>query len=413
MTDQEKIDVGRRRMLLRLGLAASAVYATPVLMQLSAARGSSRSSVSFSFSRPAVRSAPPSPPEIVVTAPTPADIDRIAAEGYGLLARDRLELLSAEIGRFSIPGGLTIEQARARILELVPAALVDLNHLYEPGELPCSDEGCAAFRLIGWDGAAHACPGGTTIGLVDTGVNLQHQALSGVDVEALRVAAEGRSASSLVHGTAIAVLIAGRRDSRTPGLLDGVRVIAADAFHRNARGHDMADSFDIARAIDRLGARGVSVINLSFTGAANAVLHQVVKASRAQEIILVAAAGNNGPNAEPLYPAAFAEVIAVTAVDRRRDVYRQANRGDHVMFAAPGVRLWTAASVSGGRFRSGTSYAAPFVTAAFAVARVRAPEKSVAELTDLLAGRAVDLGPPGRDPIFGYGLLQSDGRCIE
>ena len=411
MTDQERIDAGRRRMLLRLGLTATAIYTAPALARLSTAKaspGSSASRSSVSISRPA-----PPPPEIVVTAPTPADIDRIAAQGYGLLSRDRLELVNAEIARFSLPGAVTIEQARAQILDLVPAALFDLNHLYQPGEFTCGADGCAAFAAIGWNAGAHACPSGTTIGLVDTAINLDHEALAGLDIETLRVASEDRAASSAVHGTTIAVLLAGRRESRTPGLLNGVRLIAADAFHRTARGRDMSDSYDIARAIDRLVRRGVSVINLSFTGARNTVLQGVVAAARTRGAVLVAAAGNEGANAEPLYPAAFAEVIAVTAVDRDSRVYRQANQGEHVDFAAPGVRLWTAASVRGGRFRSGTSYAVPFVSAAFAVARARDPDKSIADLIDDLAGRAVDLGPPGRDPVFGHGLVQSDGQCLE
>ena len=92
-------------------------------------------------------------------------------------------------------------------------------------------------------------------------------------------------------------------------------------------------------------------------------------------------------------------------------IYRQAVRGEHIAFAAAGVRLWTAASISGGRYRSGTSFATAFVTAAFAVARARDPEKPAAELIDALAARAVDLGQPGRDPIFGFGLVQSAGCC--
>jgi phosphoheptose isomerase len=409
MTDRDGIDAGRRRMLLRLGLTATAIYTAPALARLSTAKaspgsGASRSSVSISR---------PAPPEIVVTAPTPADINLIAAQGYGLLSRDRLELMNAEIARFSLPRAVTIGQARAQILDLVPAALFDLNHLYQPGEFTCGADGCAAFAAIGWNAAAHACPAGTTIGVADTAINLDHEALAGIDIETLRVAGEDRAASSAVHGTTIAVLLEGRRDSRTPGLLDGVRLIAAEAFHRTARGRDMSDSYDVARAIDRLARRGASVINLSLTGARNTVLQGVVAAARARGVVLVAAAGNEGPNAEPLYPAAFAEVIAVTAVDRDSQVYRQANQGEHVYFAAPGVRLWTAASVRGGRFRSGTSYAVPFVSAAFAVARAREPDKSIAELIEEFAGRAVDLGPPGRDPVFGYGLVQSDGQCLE
>jgi hypothetical protein len=409
MSNANPIDHARRRMLMRLGLAATAAYAAPAFVQLGGARASSISTVSFSApSGPRARRAPP---EIVVTAPAAGDIEAIAAQGYGLLARDRLALAEAEIARFSVPAGVTVEQARAQILDLVPAATFDLNHLYQPGDLACGDGACAAFDMIGWQTAAASCPAGTIVGMVDTGVNTEHAALAGVDFETLQVTAEGRAPASAVHGTAIAVLLAGRRDTRTPGLLEGARLVAAQAFHRTARGADAADSFDIARAIDRLVSRGVGLINLSFTGPPNAVLHQVVRAARARETILVAAAGNDGPSADPLFPAGFDEVVAVTAVDRNRDVYRQAVQGDHVEFAAPGVRLWTAASISGGHFRSGTSYATAFVTAAFAIARARQPERPVADLIEELAGQAVDLGDPGRDRVFGFGLVQSDGRC--
>jgi hypothetical protein len=412
MPQRDDIDHGRRAMLLRLGLAATAIYTAPVLVQLSGAKASSFSTVSFSPPR-ARQPAPEreAPPEIVVTAPRSAEIDLIAAQGYSLLSRDRLALIGADIARFGVPAGLTLEQARAQILDLVPAAGVDLNHVYEPGEFGCGEDGCAAFDMIGWQTAAAACPAGTALGMIDTGVNTGHAALAGVDVSTVQVIADDRDPASALHGTAIAVLLAGRRDTRTPGLLEGVRLLAAEAFHRDSRGRDMADSFDIARAIDRLAGEGIRIINLSFAGPENAVLHRVVQAAREREIVLVAAAGNAGPNADPLYPAAFEEVVAVTAVDRHAEVYRQAAQGAHIDFAAPGVRLWTAASISGGRFQSGTSYAAPFVTAALAVARSREPEKPVAELIDELAGHAVDLGAPGRDPVFGFGLVQSDGAC--
>lgn len=411
MSDSNSIDHTRRRMLLRLGLAATTAYAAPALVQLASAQASPPSTISLSPpSAPLAAPRPPPPPEIVVTAPAAADIDRIAAQGYGLLARDRLALTGVEIARFTVPAGLNIEQARAQVLDLVPAAILDVNHLYQPGELPCGDGGCAAFDMVGWQTAAATCPG-TTVGMVDTGVNLEHAALSGVDVATVEVIADDRTPASAVHGTAIAVLLAGRREARTPGLLEGARLVAAEAFHKNARGQDTADSFGIARAMDRLVQRNVGIINLSFTGPQNSVLHQVVRTARERETILVAAAGNEGPAAEPVYPGAFEEVVAVTAVDRHRNVYRQANQGDYVAFAAPGVRLWTAASISGGRFRSGTSYATVFVTAALAVARARDPQRSVAELIDALARQALDLGPPGRDPVFGFGLVQSDGHC--
>lgn len=403
-------DLTRRQMLLRLGLAAGTAYAAPVLLRLSGARassGSSASSLSFS-SGPRRRRARP---EIVVTVPSAADVDRIAAQGYRLRAQSRLDLLGAELARFGLPDGVTVESARTQIRQLVPDALFDLNHVYRPGELACGADTCAAFEMIGWNHAAHACPAGTTVGMIDTPVNLRHAALSGVAVEYVQTIAAGRRPAAPAHGTAIAILLAGRRDARTPGLLDGARVIAAGAFHRDARGQDAADAFDVARAVDLLVGRGARVINMSLAGPRNEILRSVVDAARARDAILVAAAGNAGPRAAPLYPAAYDSVVAVTAVDRNARVYRHASAGAHIDFAAPGVRLWTAASASGGRFRSGTSYAAPFVSAALAAARAREPGKRADELIAALAGRAADLGPPGRDATYGWGLVRSDGAC--
>lgn len=292
-------------------------------------------------------------PEIVVAAPSPTAIDLIAARRYGLVARNRLGLLDAEIARFTLPQNRTIEQARTEILQFVPSALVDPNHIYRTNELACGRGGCAAFGMIGWKEAPHACPVDITIDMVDTGVNTGHEALAGTALQRVSVVDPKRRPSSRTHGTAIAVLLAGRAGSRTPGLLSGARLVAVDAFHSNARGQDEADVFDIARALDLIAASKARVVNLSFAGPANLVLERVVRALVERDVVLVTAAGNSGPRADPLYPAAYPDVVAVTAVDSRLRAYRQAVAGEHIDFAAPGVRS-----------RSGTSYAAPFVSAA-------------------------------------------------
>lgn len=406
--------LSRRRMLQRLGLAAGVAYAAPVLTGLSSVRASPLSSTSLSGVRRSRRqarrrSAPR--PEIVVAASDPATIDLIAAQGYGLLSRDRLDLLDADIARFALPPGRTLEEARAEILRLAPSALFDPNHIYRASELACGADGCAAFEMIGWSPASLSCPAGATVGMIDTGVNTGHEALAGVEIEHFAVAGPERRPSAKVHGTAIAVLIAGRAESRTPGLLPGARLIAADAFHADAAGQDAADVFDIARALDRLAAREARVVNLSFAGPANLVLERVVQAVLGRDVVLVAAAGNAGPNADPLFPAAYEGVVAVTAVDRRLRAWRQAAAGGHIDFAAPGVRLWTAASVRGGRFRSGTSYAAPFVAAALAAARAADPSATGPQAVERLAAGAADLGVAGRDDAFGWGLVQAPEAC--
>jgi hypothetical protein len=61
--------------------------------------------------------------------------------------------------------------------------------------------------------------------------------------------------------------------------------------------------------------------------------------------------------------------------------------------------------------RSGTSFAAPFLTATVAVARLRSTADGSANSTTLLQSSAVDLGAPGRDPVFGWGLVNADGLC--
>lgn len=425
----EPIDGRRRLLLARLGLAATAAYAAPVLLELAPARasgsgggggggqrgGGGRGSPG-SFSRPrrqTQRRRPRARPEIVVATHGAAEIDAIAAQGYELLSRDRLGISNLELARFRLPANVTVEQARTQVLGLVPTALFDLNGVYRPGSLECAEGECAAFDMIGWQPGAAGCETPATIGMVDTSVNTGHAALDGVSIETLQVIAEGRQPASAVHGTGIAVLIAGRRDTRTPGLLEGAELIAAEGFHRDPSGQDVADAFDVARAIDRLTQRRVAVINLSFTGPDNAVLARVVENALARNIIIVAAAGNEGPRAQPLFPAAYEGVVAVTAVDGNGRVYRRANAGEHIDFAAPGVQLWTAASISGGRFRSGTSYAAPFVTAALAIARARQPDRPARDLIAELADAAVDLGAEGRDETYGWGLVQSSGGCAD
>jgi len=117
----------------------------------------------------------------------------------------------------------------------------------------------------------------------------------------------------------------------------------------------------------------------------------------------------------PRYPAAYATVIGVTAVDESLRVYRSAGQGAHVAMAAPGVDV-PVANAGGWLARktithTGTSIAAPFVTASVARLLGAHPGIAPAEVRRQLAGRARDLGDPGRDAVFGHGLLQGVPHC--
>jgi subtilisin family serine protease len=121
--------------------------------------------------------------------------------------------------------------------------------------------------------------------------------------------------------------------------------------------------------------------------------------------VLIAAAGNAGPQSPPLYPAADENVIAVTAVDENDKLLPQANQGPHIALSAPGVNILETAPNASYRFTTGTSVATAHVSGVAALIIERDPAIDVAALEELLYSTARNLGPKGRDSQFGYGLV--------
>ncbi|AFL53669.1 hypothetical protein ABIE78_006710 [Sinorhizobium fredii] len=372
-------------------------------------------------SRRARASVPPAPTqasdEIVGLGFSPAQLEQLTEAGFQVLEQGTMATFNAEAAKLRIPSGLTLDAARERARGLAPEAVVDFNHYYRPeqrAEAGCAAGDCMARTVIGWPTAQDwpgACTGGATIGLIDTAINPEHAAFEGSNIEIIRLADAELPESGKQHGTAVAALLVGSAMSRTPGLIPGGKLIAVDAFHRAGRQDDRSGAFDLVRALDLLAGRQVQVINLSLSGPPNLLLEQAVKKLGARGHIMVAAAGNGGPRAEPAYPAAYEEVIAVTATDKRKRPYRRAGRGEHIDFAAPGVAVWTAASIRGARPKTGTSFAAPFVTAAVALMKASEPGLAPEMIRDRLTGNVEDLGDPGKDPVFGWGLLDARGIC--
>jgi subtilisin family serine protease len=180
----------------------------------------------------------------------------------------------------------------------------------------------------------------------------------------------------------------------------------------------MSDTTQMVRALDWLKRRGAKVVNLSFAGPEDDLVHHAVRELTKSGAAVVAAAGNDGPGAPPSYPAAYPEVIAVTAVDRKLAAYRYAGRGAHIDLAAPGVEVWTAIPGRREGPQTGTSFAVPYVTAVVAVALSEAELVSGGDALApkrralaKLQGSVVNLGGQGRDAIFGEGLVQAPATC--
>jgi hypothetical protein len=349
-----------------------------------------------------------------------ADLARLTSQGFRIETRTQGSL-TAPVVRLQAPAGVSVAQARQRVRLVDAQASVDFDQFYYLDESTpaCTGAECQSpsqlgdwASLVKWSGSsASQCGPAPLIGVIDTGINAEHDALKGQAIEVVAQPTRRAIASLQDHGTAVAALLVGRRDSKTPGLLPEARIVAVDAFYRDGGTADRTDVPSLVSAIEALAERGVRVINLSLSGPANEVLQKAIAAAQAEGIVIVAATGNNGAGAEPSYPAAYPGVVAVTAVDHDLNIYRRATRGSYVDLAAPGVNVWTASSQGSGSLKTGTSYAVPFVSAAAGLLLASRPELDMKSVQARLEESTLDLGQPGRDPTFGFGLIQMAGLC--
>jgi hypothetical protein len=259
--------------------------------------------------------------------------------------------ITAQVVRLRVPSGVSLAQARQTVRLADARASADFDHFYylDQGPGACTNAECQATSLVNWSGAnATQCGPTPLIGLIDTGIAVEHDALKGQAIKMVAGPANHADASLPDHGTAVAALLVGRPGSPTPGLLPQAKIIAVDAFYRDGGTADRTDVLSLVAAIEALAERGVRVMNLSLSGPSNEVLQNAVAAAQASGIMIIAAAGNNGAGAVPSSPAAYPGVVAGTAVDQELNVYWRATRGAYVDLAAPGVRVWTASAQGSG-----------------------------------------------------------------
>ena len=241
------------------------------------------------------------------------------------------------------------------------------------------------------------------IGMLDTAV-ADIPALSGSRLIQRRFTDADRPAPPH-HGTAVAAAMAGQLP--TAGYCSpaaGATLVVANVMREGPAGQVHTHTSNVVSALDWVLGQKVSAINLSLGGPGDLLMQLAVERAHQQGTPLVAAAGNQGPTAPPVYPAAYPGVIAVTALDAAQRPYAAAATGRHVLVAAPGVEVWLP-DEQGGRYETGTSFAAPLVTAAV----VRAQAQGALRHTNAsawLCAHAQDLGPPGRDPVYGCGALR-------
>jgi hypothetical protein len=308
--------------------------------------------------------------QIIAVGMSQAAIAAAEAGGFQLVRTDAIDDVNSMV-TLQAPASMSTRQALRRLREADPNGVYDFDHLYlESG----------ARAAISSAGQVVQSRAGPRIGLIDSGVGAS-----------LRVAAQRSFAG--------AAPVAAPHGDRIAGLLvraaPGAQIYAADIYGGVPTG---GASSALARALGWLAQENVQVINVSLVGPRNRIVEAIVARMVARGFLVVAAVGNDGPAAAPLYPASYDGVIGVTGVDARQRVLIEAGRGAQVDFAALGVY---------GAIR-GTSYAAPVIAARLAQEAPVLNSAGAHSAVNALRASARDLGAAGRDDIYGYGLIASD-----
>jgi hypothetical protein len=349
------------------------------------------------------------PAEIVVVLPRsapPALASEIAStHGLTVLETQPSELLGQNIVRMqTLPNqnaqnALDQLQNDPRVLQAQP------NFVYQkPAETTSASTNNLQYALkkIGMPADVSSANGsGIVIAVIDSGIDVTHPDLANVIAKKFNAIGD-RDAKPDNHGTAVAGIISGHGLVR--GVAPGARLLDVRAFKAIEDGRPrLATSFVLLRGIEWAMTERARILNLSFAGPKDPLLLRAIKLARGRDVILVAAAGNEGPNAPPAYPAAYDEVIAVTAIDPADALYAKANRGRYIAIAAPGVDILAPTTSNAHNLHTGTSFAAAHVSGIFALMLQRAPKLTSDEALGALINGARDLGPPGRDDEFGAG----------
>jgi hypothetical protein len=342
---------------------------------------------------------------------TPAAIDEIARR-YNLtrLEAQNFSLLGATLYRWRIGGGRPLADVVGAIEDERGVASAQPNYVFTLQEdaapaaaLLHGDPGQYVLGKLNADKAQRVATGkNVVVAVIDSQIDDTDADLGGSIVASFD--ALGGQARPHRHGTAMAGAIAAH--GKLLGIAPGVRLLAARAFAGEGE-EAKGTSFAIYKALQWAADGGARVVNMSFAGPPDPALHRMLAAARAKGMMLIAAAGNAGPKSAPLYPAADADVVAVTATDARDGLFAMANRGDYIAVAAPGVDIIALAPDDALQITTGTSVAAAHVSAVAALLLERKPSLTPADLRAIITATAKPLGSAGRQAEYGAGLVDA------
>lgn len=328
------------------------------------------------------------------------ELKQLKKIGAKIVNTTRLKHLNMVVVVFKVPNEMNSRKALEKQLPESWASQLGRNHIYEANTQQATDKENNHAKEK--DVKKAACEKSVSIGVIDTAIEIKHSALKNATIETQDFM-QSTVLKPTAHGTAVAGLLVGDQDRLKP-LLPKAVLYSASVFYSRNQYSQGATLVNLVRALDWMVANKVRVVNMSLTGPDNPILKKGIDNTAAQGVIIVAAVGNEGPASRPLFPAAYAQVIGTTAVDRKQQIYRWANQGEQIDFAAPGVSVITSRANNQIGHETGTSMAAPVVSA-FVSCNISG-DTPKEEVVEILRQKAIDLGEKGKDKVFGYGLLQ-------
>jgi len=247
---------------------------------------------------------------------------------------------------------------------------------------------------------------GVVVAVLDSGVNSSNPDLAGRVLPGYNFVSGGTDVTDdFGHGTAVTgtIVAAGNNGVGVAGIAFGCRVLPVKVMGPTGYAYYSAVAEGIHYAVDN----GARVINISIAGdSSSATLQNAIDYAWSSNVVVVAAAGNNA-NSVPQYPAACAHVVSVGATEHTDLLAGFSSYGSYVTLTAPGVEIWTTQRYADNPFGAwrGTSFASPLVAGAAALLVSARPDLSNADVVSLLEASADDLGPAGRDDVYGFGRV--------
>lgn len=283
--------------------------------------------------------------------------------------------------------------------ETKDVAASSTNDPWAPGQWAITD--------LDYDGLANLTTGaGRTVAVVDTGVDAAHPDLAGNLLPGQSfVPGSPAPVDDNGHGTHVSGIIAARRNNGigTVGIAPNAKILPVKVLDASGSG----TTSGVVNGILWAAGRNVDAINLSLGSTEDDdVLRTAVQYAVNRGTAVVAAVGNDRTSGSPvMFPAAYSEVIAVSAVNYYGDIASFSSVGSYVDVAAPGEDIVSSWPGGGVQYASGTSMAAPHVAGLIADLRALKPNATVAQLKSALENTALDRGDWGFDTDHGHGLI--------